>query len=178
MSPGKWVGPVWAGEGNVKKSSPAKGIDVTRKLVTIKVIMNNLVAFAQALADETRWRIVHLIFNEPMCVCEIADILDMPQSSVSSHLQVIKKSGMLDSEKCGKWIYYRLALNHRHLLMHMSEFFEIHPANDVVLKADARRAVKRLAERDESCCPLPTCLTKLTPLTPKRLVKPRKEAKA
>lgn len=31
----------------------------------------NLVAFAQALRDETRWRIIQLVFNEPMCVCDL-----------------------------------------------------------------------------------------------------------
>ncbi|SKA85149.1 ArsR family transcriptional regulator [Prosthecobacter debontii] len=129
--------------------------------------MKNIVAFAHALADETRWRIVQLIFSEPMCVCELADILDMPQSSVSSHVQVIKKSGMLDSEKCEKWIYYRLSPNHRHLLTTMVEFFEESPAGDAVLKADAEQAVKRLAERDESCCPIPKGLKKLNPLIPK-----------
>lgn len=134
--------------------------------------MKNIVAFSHALADETRWRIIQLIFNEPMCICELADILEMPQSSVSSHVQVIKKApGLLDSEKCGKWIYYRVSRNHRHLLLSMGGFFEESPASDKVLKADAAMAVKRLAERDESCCPLPTCLTKLKPLTAK--VKPK-----
>lgn len=140
--------------------------------------MKNIVAFANALADETRWRIVQLIFNEPMCVCELADILEMPQSSVSSHVQVIKKSGMLDSEKCEKWIYYRLALNHRHLLKTMSEFFETSSASDAVLRTDAKRAARRMAERDESCCPPPKCLSKLRPLTPKRTAKPGKDIKA
>lgn len=148
-----------------------EGLDITSIHVTIVFVMSSIVSFARALADETRWRIVQLIFSEPMCVCELADILDMPQSSVSSHVQVIKKSGMLDSEKCEKWIYYRLALNHRHLLMTMGEFFEVSPASDAVLKTDAERAVKRLAERDESCCPLPKGLTKLRPLTPKRQIK-------
>ncbi len=131
-------------------------------------IMKNVVAFAHALADETRWRIVQLIFNEPMCVCELADILDMPQSSVSSHMQVIKKADFLDSERCEKWIYYRVAANHRHLLQNMGEFFEASPERDVVLKADAKNAVKRLAERDDSCCPLPKGLAKLKPLVSKR----------
>lgn len=137
--------------------------------------MKNLVAFSHALADSTRWRIVQLIFNEPMCVCELADILQMPQSSVSSHVQVIKKSGMLDSERCEKWIYYRLTPNHRHLLKTMGEFFESSPASDAVLKADAARAVKRMAERDESCCPLPKCLASLKPLAAR--VKNRRPAR-
>src|SRR5437764_596661 len=112
-----------------------------------------VVQFAQALADETRWRIVQLLFDEPMCVCELADILRMPQSSVSSHLQVIKKGRLLDSERCEKWIYHRVGANHRHLLRHLAEFFAMSPAGDAVLGADARRAAKRLAARDGSCCP-------------------------
>ncbi len=130
--------------------------------------MTNLVAFAHALADETRLRIVHLVLNEPLCVCELADILDMPQSSVSSHVQVIKKAGILDSERCEKWIYYRMAPNYRHLLLTMGEFFELSPGSNTTLKSDARKSVQRLAERDESCCPLPSGLSKLKPLTPKR----------
>ncbi|RBP36628.1 DNA-binding transcriptional ArsR family regulator [Roseimicrobium gellanilyticum] len=133
------------------------------------LVMKDVVAFAHALADETRWRIIQLVFNEPLCVCELADILKMPQSSVSSHVQVIRKAGLLDEEKCGKWMYYRLAQNHRRLLSTMGEFFEVSPASDSVLKADAKRAVKRLTERDESCCPLPTILTKLKPVTPQKV---------
>lgn len=130
--------------------------------------MNSLVAFAHSLADETRLRIIQLLFNEPLCVCELADILDMPQSSVSSHVQIIKKAGLLESEKCEKWIYYRVEASHRHLLLALGEFFEVSPSRDAVLKADAMKAVKRLAERNESCCPLPKGLAKLKPLVPKR----------
>jgi ArsR family transcriptional regulator len=134
--------------------------------------MKPLVMFAQALADETRWRILQLILNEPMCVCEIADILGMPQSSVSSHVQVIKKAGVLDSERCEKWIYYRVTPNHRHLLQSLAVFFELHPASDRTLQADARKATRRLAARDTSCCPLPTSLSPLKPLTRKRSSQP------
>jgi ArsR family transcriptional regulator len=130
--------------------------------------MESIIAFAQALGDQTRWRIVQLIADQPMCVCEIADILQMPQSSVSSHVQVIKKAGILDSERCEKWIYYRVAQNYRHLLLKLSEFFEVFPATDPVLQGDKKRAAKRLAERDESCCPLPHGLATLKPLACKR----------
>jgi len=140
--------------------------------------MTNLVAFSHALADETRWRILQLILNEPMCVCELADILKMPQSSISSHVQVIKKAGLLDSEKCEKWIYYRVAASHRHLLQTMGGFFEVSPASDPMLKADARSAAKRLAERDESCCPLPKGLPKFKPLAATRLLKSFPKVKA
>ena len=134
----------------------------------IDLVMKDIVAFAHALADQTRWRIVQLVLDQPMCVCEIADILGMPQSSVSSHVQVIKKAGLLDSERCEKWIYYRVAHPFRHLLMKVSEFFEVLPSTDPVLQADRRKAEKRLSARDESCCPLPHGLPKLKPLASKR----------
>lgn len=153
-----------------------KGIDATVNNVTIKLMMNDVVTFAQALADGTRWRILQLIFNEPMCVCELADILEMPQSSVSSHVQVIRKSGMLESERCEKWVYYRLSPDHRPLLMTVAEFFQASPASENVLKTDAEKAFRRMVARDESCCPLPKTLTKLKPLTPKRTAKTKKEA--
>lgn len=129
--------------------------------------MKNIVLFARAFADETRWRIIQLISNEPMCVCELADILDMPQSSVSSHVQVIKKAGILESERCEKWIYYRVARNYRTLFTTIGGFFEISPASHAVLKADAKKALQRLTERDESCCPLPKELTRLKPTASK-----------
>jgi ArsR family transcriptional regulator len=117
--------------------------------------MKNFVAAMHALADGTRWRIVQLLLGEAMCVCELADILRMPQSSVSSHVQVIKRGGLLDSEKCEKWIYYRVARNRRNLILSLGHLFAVSPATDAVLKADARNALKRLTEREKSCCPLP-----------------------
>jgi ArsR family transcriptional regulator, arsenate/arsenite/antimonite-responsive transcriptional repressor len=133
--------------------------------------MKELTAFAHALADATRWRIVQLLADEPMCVCEVADILKMPQSSVSSHVQVLRKAGLLDSEKCEKWVYYRVRQSHRRLLVTLGQFFEASPASDAVLKGDAKRAEQRLARRDSGCCPLPKELVKLQPLAPRASAK-------
>lgn len=115
----------------------------------------NLVKFSHALADTTRWRIVRLVLEEALCVCELADILEMPQSSVSSHVQVIRKAGLLESEKCGKWTYFRIEPEYRALIGTMGTFFE---SDDSILKSDAARSVARLAKREESCCPLPKFL--------------------
>lgn len=117
--------------------------------------MNNLVAFAHALADDTRLRLVHLLLDEALCVCELADVLEMPQSSVSSHLQVVRKAGMLESEKRGKWVYYRVEPGFRLLVASLDKFFSLSPATDHVLQSDARNAVKRLSQREQSSCPPP-----------------------
>lgn len=117
--------------------------------------MLEVVKFARALADETRWRIIQLVHEEALCVCELADILQMPQSSVSSHLQIIRKAGLLASERREKWIYYRIEARMRPLIASISKHFSVSPVTDATLAKDARQAVKRLAQRDSSCCPGP-----------------------
>jgi ArsR family transcriptional regulator len=130
--------------------------------------MDALVDFSHALSDETRLRIVHLVTDETLCVCELADILRMPQSSVSSHLQVIRKAGMLDSERCEKWVYYRLGKRYRSLLATLGKFFVLSVEGDSTLKADAARARIRLGEREQSCCPRPKILDSRKPAKPRR----------
>ena len=118
--------------------------------------MENIVTFCRALADVTRWRIVSLVREDALCVCELADILEMPQSSVSSHVQVIRKAGLLESEKCEKWTYFRIDRNHRKLIATLEKFFA--GSDDTILKTDAARSVARLAKREVSCCPVPKSL--------------------
>ena len=120
--------------------------------------MDALVDFSHALSDETRLRILHLVTDEALCVCELADILRMPQSSVSSHIQVIRKAGMLASERCEKWVYYRLEKRYRSLLATLGKFFAVSANDNATLKADAARARVRLARRIQSCCPGPKVL--------------------
>lgn len=118
-------------------------------------VTENIVAFTRALADSTRWRIVRLVTDEALCVCELADILEMPQSTVSSHVQVIRKAGLLESEKCEKWTYFRIEPRSRELIGTLEKFFE---SDDAVLKSDAARALARRAVRETSCCPGPKSL--------------------
>jgi ArsR family transcriptional regulator, arsenate/arsenite/antimonite-responsive transcriptional repressor len=130
-------------------------MDMVRIIVTKSVVTNNIVVFSRVLADPTRWRIVRLVMDEALCVCELADILEMPQSSVSSHVQVIRKAGLLESEKCEKWTYFRIEPKYRELIGIMEKYFE---SDDSILKTDATRSVARLAKREESCCPPPKSL--------------------
>ena len=118
--------------------------------------MKNPVVTFRALADETRWRIVRLVMDRALCVCELADILKMPQSSVSSHVQIIRKAGMLESETCGKWTYFRIDRSRLVLLRAILKQFP----DDGVHAEDASNAELRLARRATSCCPGPVRLAK------------------
>lgn len=120
--------------------------------------MSDAVTFSKALADATRWRILHLVIEEALCVCELAEILEMPQSSVSSHVQVIRKAGLLESEKCEKWTYFRVRSAYRKLLRDIEKSFPHPDAGQ--LAADAAGCARRLESRKTSCCPGPKQLVK------------------
>jgi DNA-binding transcriptional ArsR family regulator len=82
----------------------------------------------------------------------------MPQSTVSSHVQVIRKAGLLASERCEKWIYYRLKEEFRSLIAGLGKRFAATEMAHATMAKDAKRARKRLEERAESCCPGPVRL--------------------
>ncbi|MHB1676666.1 MAG: ArsR/SmtB family transcription factor [Sulfuriferula sp.] len=66
-------------------------------------------AFFDALADETRRRILALLLAQAeLCVCELHVALDLHQPKVSRHLSVLRDTGILTVRREGTWIYYRL----------------------------------------------------------------------
>ena len=64
--------------------------------------------FFKALGDENRLRILNLLFNYELCVCEIEVILNLTQSNVSRHLGKLKSNGIISGFKDAQWIHYRI----------------------------------------------------------------------
>jgi ArsR family transcriptional regulator len=62
----------------------------------------------KALGDETRLRMVGLLTHGELCVCDIMEVLHLPQSTASRHLAYLKNAGWLLGTRRGKWMYYRL----------------------------------------------------------------------
>lgn len=70
----------------------------------------------KALADETRLRILALLLEGELCVCEIMAALALPQSTISRHLAYLRNSGWVLDRRQGIWMYYCLN-NDEHLLV-------------------------------------------------------------
>src|SRR5436305_228160 len=68
--------------------------------------MRELVLIGKALADATRVRILAALRGRELCVCELCDALEVSQSTLSTHLQVIRDAGLVQTRKQGKWTYY------------------------------------------------------------------------
>lgn len=62
----------------------------------------------KVLGDESRLRLVGLLADEPQCVCHLGEALMLSQPKVSRHLGVLRHAGVVEGERRGSWIYYRL----------------------------------------------------------------------
>ena len=62
----------------------------------------------QAVAEETRLRLVWLLAGGERCVCELQDDLGAAQSRLSFHLKKLKEAGLVSDRKEGRWVYYAL----------------------------------------------------------------------
>ena len=60
-----------------------------------------------ALADKTRQRILKLLKKKECCVSDVCSHFDMTQPSISHHLDILKRCGLVKSEKRGREVYYR-----------------------------------------------------------------------
>lgn len=63
----------------------------------------------RAFSDETRLRILNLLSEGELCVCDVMRVLDEPQSKVSRHFGYLRKAGLVSGRKQGLWMYYRLS---------------------------------------------------------------------
>ncbi len=60
----------------------------------------------KALADETRLRLISVLFRYELSVNEIVSLMDMGQSRISRHLKILVDAGLLESRRDGLWVYY------------------------------------------------------------------------
>ena len=72
----------------------------------------DLAELFKVFGDTTRIRILYVLFESEMCVCDIAEILNMTQSAISHQLRVLKQARLVRSRREGKQIYYFLADDH------------------------------------------------------------------
>ncbi|HTH50165.1 MAG TPA: metalloregulator ArsR/SmtB family transcription factor [Candidatus Limnocylindria bacterium] len=114
--------------------------------------MTPLVLVSKALSDPNRVRILAILREGELCVCELCDALKLTQSTLSTHLQVIRKAELVTTRKLGKWNYYAIAPQAKGLLDSLFGFFAPSLANDRKLATDARRLKSRLALREEGAC--------------------------
>ena len=104
----------------MKKAAPVCDCEVihgdlvkqVRKLMPKEEEFYDLADLYKMFSDSTRVRILWVLFNEEMCVCDIAVLLGMTKSAISHQLKALRLANLVKYNKRGKEVYYSLADNH------------------------------------------------------------------
>lgn len=75
-------------------------------------LIQNLADFYKVFGDVTRVKILCVLFQSELCVCDLAEVVGMTQSAVSHQLRVLKQAKLVKNRREGKIVYYSLADAH------------------------------------------------------------------
>ncbi|UWP61424.1 metalloregulator ArsR/SmtB family transcription factor [Ruminococcus gauvreauii] len=75
-------------------------------------ILYRLADLFKVFGDPTRIRILYKLSEQELCVCDIAEVLEMTQSAISHQLRILKQMSLVKFRREGKTVYYSLADDH------------------------------------------------------------------
>lgn len=103
----------------------------------------------KAISDPLRLRMLSAIASDPrgeICVCDLAELAEVSQPTVSHHLRVMKDTGLLTSQRRGTWVYYRVAATRQVAVTALLEAFA--PAAVIATPTDGEVRAEALAALD------------------------------
>jgi ArsR family transcriptional regulator len=112
--------------------------------------MENITLIFQSLDDATRLRILALLLEkDELCVCDLVAVLQLPQSTVSRQLSLLKNAGWLKDRREGVWIHYSINRS----LASIQQFLIPVLRNFLTTTETAGKDLERLRGlHEESCC--------------------------
>ena len=96
--------------GEVCVHQPA--VDRVMEEMPMEETLYDLAELFKVFGDTTRIKILYVLFESEMCVCDIAQLLGMTQSAISHQLRILKQSRLIKFRREGKTVFYSLADNH------------------------------------------------------------------
>ena len=114
------------------------------------LLIRDLDKTIKASADANRIRILSMLQEKKMCVCEIAFVLGIAQPSVSRHLKKLRLAGFIKSESEGLWTNYYLCPQNpyaKNFIKNLNSWI----TSDSIFAQDKKKAGK--TDRDKLCCP-------------------------
>ncbi len=106
----------------------------------------------KALADETRLRIIALLAEGELCVCDLMAILELPQSTVSRHLAYLRHAGWVADRRQGMWMFYRLAGGDEAWFGELLALLKAHLPNQPQAERDRRALASFQEEKKTDRC--------------------------
>ena len=103
----------------VRVIDPRRVDEARRRLLDDEVYVDLAETF-RALADSTRAKIVHLLAEQPLCVCDLAQVARVSEPAVSQHLRLLRALRIVRGRREGKMVYYSLEDGHVRALLGMA----------------------------------------------------------
>lgn len=82
-------------------------------------LLDSIADIFKVFGDKTRIKILYVLHERELCVCDIAQLLEMNQSAISHQLKILKQSKLIKSRRDGKQVYYSLDDSHVHTILKM-----------------------------------------------------------
>jgi ArsR family transcriptional regulator, arsenate/arsenite/antimonite-responsive transcriptional repressor len=98
--------------------------------------INQLTDLATALSDPNRVRLLAACFDDERCVCQLVELLDLSNASISKHLAVLRRAGLLESRKEARWVHYRVPVSPPALVVDALRFVRDHAFDDEAIRKD------------------------------------------
>lgn len=87
-------------------------VEQVRAILPADATLARLADLFKVFGDETRIRILYILLEAEVCVCDLAKLLGMTQSAVSHQLRTLKQAHLVCNRREGKTVFYSLADNH------------------------------------------------------------------
>lgn len=71
--------------------------------------MREILSITKALSDENRLRALIAVKDDPLCLCQIIEVLGLSPATVSKHMNILEQAGLVERTRRGKWRFYGLA---------------------------------------------------------------------
>lgn len=111
--------------------------------------MDKLIDVLKALSDETRLRILNLLYEKELCVCDIMNILQISQAKASRHLIYLKNAGLAKDRKYAQWVYYSMSKGEE--MKFIDSLVNDNLRNSEIYKKDLENLKFRLSQNKNYC---------------------------
>lgn len=87
-------------------------INLVEEHMPDEMLLKDLADLFKVFGDTTRVKILYVLLQSELCVCDLAEVLNMTQSAISHQLRVLKQMKLVKNRREGKTVFYSLADDH------------------------------------------------------------------
>ena len=114
--------------------------------------MQDFLSITKALSDENRVRVLMALNVGELCVCQIIELLNLAPSTVSKHMSILRQARLVEGEKNGKWVYYRLAGRAPKAASEAIEWAKRHLVSEATIKKDTKNLRAIIKQHPVAVC--------------------------